>query len=45
MMTKGFMIKELKKKGIRKGEKNGGLVSLEHLKTYSVVELYNKHCK
>ena len=45
MMTKGSMIKNLKEHGIRKGEKNGAMVSLEHLKTFQVVELYYKYCK
>lgn len=40
MLTKGQMIKELKAKGVRKGEKNGALVSLEHLKTVEVIKLY-----
>ena len=45
MLTKGFMVKELKKNGIRKGEKDNVIVPLEHLKTYQVVELYYRHCK
>ena len=45
IMTKGKMIKELKVKGIRSGEKNGAKVSLEHLKTFKVTELYYTHCK
>jgi hypothetical protein len=44
MLTKGFMTKKLKEAGIRKGDKNGALVSLEHLKTYQVVNLYYKYC-
>ena len=45
MMTKGKMIKELKAKGIRSGEKNGAKVQLEHLKSFQVTELYYAHCK
>lgn len=45
MMTKGKMIKELKAKGIRCGEKNGAKVHLEHLKSFQVTELYYTHCK
>ena len=44
-MTKGEMIKELKAKGIRFGEKNGAKVRLEHLKSYQVTELYYTYCK
>lgn len=44
MMTKGFMTKELKKKGIRSGDKNGATVKLEHLKMYQIVNLYFEHC-
>ena len=44
-MGKGKMIRELKAKGIRKGEKNGAVVKLEHLKTFAVIELYYTHCK
>lgn len=40
MMTKGKMCKALKENGIRKGEKNGALVSLEHLKTYQIIKMY-----
>ena len=43
-MTKGFMIKQLKARGIRKADKDGATVSLEHLKTYSVTKLYFQHC-
>ena len=39
-MTKGKMIRELKKIGIRRGEKNGAVVKLEHLKSFEVVKLY-----
>ena len=38
--TKGTMVKELKANGIRKSDKNGSEVSLEHLKYYQVVSLY-----
>lgn len=44
-MTKGKMIKELKAKGIRYGEKNGATVQLEHLKTFQIIDLYYTHCK
>ena len=40
MMTKGQMIKELKKAGIRKGDKNGAIVQLEHLKTTTITTMY-----
>lgn len=43
-MTKGKMIKALKEKGIRKGDKNGATVSLEHLKTYQIINLYCEYC-
>ena len=39
-ITKGKMIKALKARGIRKGDKNGARVSLEHLKTYQIINLY-----
>ena len=39
-LTKGKMIKELKKRGIRKADKEGARVSLEHLKTFQVINLY-----
>ena len=45
MMTKGKMIKELKAKGVRHGEKNGAKVQLEHLKSFQVTEMYYTHCK
>jgi hypothetical protein len=45
MLTKGYMTKELKKKGIHVGDKDGSLVSLEHLKTHQVINLYYQHCK
>ena len=44
MLTKGSMIKQLKKAGIRKGEKDGAFVSLEHLKTCEVIKLYYDNC-
>ena len=45
MLTKGVMIKELKKNGIRSGDKNGARVKLEHLKTPDVTKLYFTYCK
>ena len=42
--TKRTLIKELKNHGIRKGDKDGAFVSLEHLKYYQIVNLYYKHC-
>ena len=45
MLTKGQMIKSLKKHGIRRGDKNGARVSLEHLKTFQVIELYYQYCR
>ena len=45
MLTKGKMITELKKKGVRTGNKNGAMVGLSHLKTYQVTELYYQYCK
>lgn len=42
--TKGTLFKELKELGIRKCDKDGAVVSLEHLKYYQVVNLYYKHC-
>lgn len=42
-MTKGKMIRELKKIGIRRGEKNGAVVKLEHLKSFEVAKLYGLH--
>jgi hypothetical protein len=44
MLTKGKMITALKAKGIRKGDKYGVEVQLEHLKTFQVIDLYNKYC-
>lgn len=43
MLTKGKMINELKKVGIRTGEKAGAAVGLSHLKTAQVTELYYQH--
>ena len=40
MMTKGKMIKALKAKGVRKGDKDGAMVSLEHLKTFQIAKMY-----
>ena len=46
MLTKGKMIKLLKEKaGVRRGDKNGSVVQLEHLKTFQVIQLYSEHCK
>ena len=45
MLTKGFMVRELKKAGIRKGDKNGAMVQLEHLKTYQIISMYYQYCK
>ena len=44
ILTKGQMIKELKKIGIRKGNKNGTDLKLEHLKFSDIVNLYFTHC-
>ena len=44
MLTKGKMIRALKENGIRYGDKEGARVSLEHLKTYQVINLYYKYC-
>lgn len=45
LLTKGFMCKALKEKGIRKADKyDGSYVSLEHLKTFEVTKLYYKYC-
>jgi hypothetical protein len=44
MLTKGTMVKELKKKGVRTGDKDGATVKLEHLKTYQITKLYYEHC-
>ena len=40
MMTKGKMVKRLKEAGIRRGDKNGASVALEHLKTHAIINLY-----
>lgn len=46
MLTKGKMIKELKEKAnIRKADKDGATVQLEHLKAYQVTSLYYQYCK
>ena len=45
MLTKGKMIKSLKEHGVRFGDKNGARVKLEHLKSYTITELYYQHCK
>lgn len=39
---KAKMTKELKENGVRFGEKDGAIVKVEHLKTYQVVNLWNK---
>ena len=44
MLTKGKMIKQLKENGIRYGDKEGARVSLEHLKTHQVINLYYQYC-
>ena len=44
MLTKGKMVKALKRAGIRQGDKNEVRVSLEHLKTSDVAKLYYKYC-
>lgn len=43
-MTKGKMIRSLKERGIRKGDKDGAMVSLEHLKVYQITKLYYEYC-
>ena len=40
MLTKGVMIKELKKNGVRFGDKNGAKVKLEHLKIADITKIY-----
>ena len=45
MLTKGKMVRELKKNGIRTGDKNGAKVKLEHLKSFAITELYYQHCE
>lgn len=42
-MFKGQMIRKLKSIGVRKGDKNGALVKLEHLKTSDVIKIYKQH--
>ena len=44
MLTKGKMISALKKAGIRKGDKNGATVTLEHLKSYQITNMYYQYC-
>ena len=44
MLTKGKMINELKKTGVRTGEKNGVDVGLSHLKTSQIIDLYYRNC-
>ena len=44
MMTKGKMIRSLKEHGIRRGDKDGATVSLEHLKSYEITKLYYQYC-
>ena len=44
-MFKGNMIKQLKLKGIKTGDKNGSTVKLEHLKTSEIIKLYMANCK
>lgn len=41
--SKGYLINQLKKNGIRKGDKFGATVSLEHLKYADVVNLWFKY--
>ena len=46
MLTKGKMIKFLKEQaGIRKGDKQGAIVPLEHLKTHQIVNMYYQYCE
>ena len=40
MLTKGKMVVLLKKHGVRKGDKNGAQVALEHLKYCDICKLY-----
>ena len=40
MITKGKMIKALKAAGIRRGDKDGSSVGLEHLKTFAITTMY-----
>lgn len=42
--SKGYLINQLKKNGVRKGNKFGATVSLEHLKYADVVNLWFKYC-
>ena len=43
-MGKGRTNKDLKAKGSRRGEKNGAIVKLEHLKTFAIINLWNEYC-
>lgn len=45
IFSKGNLIKDLKAKGIRKGDKQGATVQLEHLKYADVVNLWYEYCK
>lgn len=45
MLSKGKMISELKKAGIRKGDKNGAIVPLEHLKAHQITNMYYQYCE
>ena len=40
MITKGKMIKALKAAGVRRGDKDGSSVGLEHLKTFAITTMY-----
>lgn len=44
MLTKGFMVKELKKSGVRTGDKEGATVKVEHLKTHQITKMYYEYC-
>lgn len=43
-MGKGRMIRDLKKIGVRRGDKNGATVKLEHLKTSEIIKLWYEYC-
>lgn len=45
MLSKGKMITALKQAGIRKGDKQGAVVPLEHLKTHQIVNMYYQYCE
>lgn len=45
MLTKGEMVRELKKAGIRFGDKNGAKVKVEHLKSFQIITMYYQYCK